>query len=191
MNVQTSKSTVNKMENSISSNIPFNKKHYHLAMNIRCIWKKHWIDKLQPSLNMKKPSRTKQEWTVDHRAKIHARARELRELKKRANTLPPQETLWLELLCIWHTICILILIIVIYTRKLVRYIIIFWFFIIVFIFMSLSVIIAVRLIILILFFLLLSFNIIFEVKYIIIILLLLFVFLNFSFGILSIFIIIQ
>ena len=59
MNVQTSISTVNKMEDSISSNIPFYKKHYHLAMNIRWIWKKHWIDKLQPSLNIIKLKKTK------------------------------------------------------------------------------------------------------------------------------------
>ena len=52
--------------------------------------KKHWIDKLQPSLNIIQPKKDKMEWTAEERAKKDARAEELRELKKRSQTLPLQ-----------------------------------------------------------------------------------------------------
>ena len=35
--------------------------------------KKHWIDKLQPSLNMIKPKRANNELTAENRAKINAK----------------------------------------------------------------------------------------------------------------------
>ena len=48
---------------------------------------------MPPSLDMNKPKRTKKEWTAEDRAKISARAKELREVKKLAKSLPPQDTL--------------------------------------------------------------------------------------------------
>ena len=39
---------------------------------------------MQPSLNIIKPKRTKQEWTTEERIKENARAKELKELRKQS-----------------------------------------------------------------------------------------------------------
>ena len=74
-----------------------------------------------------KPKKTNNEWTTEENTKEHARAKELRELRNWSQSQPLQAHIWFELFSIAYIVCILILIIVIYTRKLVRYIIIFWF----------------------------------------------------------------
>ena len=49
------------------------------------------IDKLQPILNMIKPTKTKKDWAAEEITKINARAKEFRELRKRSNSQLPQE----------------------------------------------------------------------------------------------------
>ena len=46
---------------------------------------------MQPILNMIKPTKTKKDWAAEEITKINARAKELRELRKRSKSQPPQE----------------------------------------------------------------------------------------------------
>ena len=58
--------------------------------------KKYWLGKLQPSLNMKKHTRTKNEWTVETRSNIHARAKEVTELNEAL------QRFWSNKLLLWY-----------------------------------------------------------------------------------------
>ena len=126
-NVRSSISTFNKMNEGFDYfKYTLYEKHYHVALTISFILKTlDW--QLQPNLNIIKPKRTKMEWAAEERKTENARANELRELRKRYKSQPLPEQIWIELLCIAYILCILILSIVINTRKLVRYIIILWF----------------------------------------------------------------
>ena len=93
MKVRSSINTFNRMEDSIIIKYTIFQETLYFIIEHQLNIKRYWIDKLRPSLNINKPKRTRKEWTSEHRAKTNARAKELRELKKIAESLPPQETL--------------------------------------------------------------------------------------------------